>query len=139
MNSSPTDRPNYAGPAAAAVFLVGLFIIGNWALKIAISGVVLFIIALATFRTPSRQSLIGCIGLGVCCALIAYKALSYEISGIGIYFNGQGRLSLGTETVTRQQSPAKFRQGANMTWGFSAYFGVFSAAYFVRYRKLRSG
>ena len=61
-----TDRPNYAGFVAAAVYLVGLFIIGNWTFKVGISGFVLFIIALAICRTPSRQSLIWCIGLGAC-------------------------------------------------------------------------
>jgi len=132
------DRSNYAGLAAAAVFLVGLVIVGNTAVRIAVLGVIAFYVALVVARTASRRFLIWAIAVAVCTTLVAYKAASSEVTGKATYHNGHGRWFLGTEEVTREGSPTKFRQAINETWAASLFLALISAICFMFYRKLES-
>ena len=132
------DRSNYAGLAAAAVFLVGLIIIGNAAVRLAVLGLVVFGIALAASRTQSQRCLVWAIAVAVCSSLVAYEAVSFRVSGQATYFNGHGRLSLGTELVTREGSPTEFGQAIKETWAACLFLALISAMCFMFHRKLRS-
>ena len=132
------NRSNYAGLAAAAVFLAGLLIIGNAATKIAVLGVVAFGIALVASRTQSRRFLIWAIAVAVCSILVAYEAVSFGARGEATYFNGHGRWYLGTELVTREGSPAKFGRAIKETWAACLFLASISVTCFAFHRKLRS-
>lgn len=133
-----TDRSNYAGLAAASVFLVGLLIVGNAAVRIAVLGVIAFGIALAVSRTQSRRLLVWSIAIALCSTMVAYKAVSFQIRGEATYFNGKGRWYLGTELVSRNGSPAKFRQAIQETWGVSMFLALVTGICFTFHRKLRA-
>lgn len=133
-----TDRSNYAGLAAAAVFLVGLFIVGNAVVRIAVLGVIACGIALAVSRTQSQRLLVWCIAITLCSTMVAYKAVSFHIRGEATYFNGNGRWYLGTELVTRDGSPVKFNQAIQQTWAACIFLALISGVCFTFHRKLRA-
>jgi hypothetical protein len=123
-----TDGPSkYAGLAAAAVFLVGWFIVGNAAIRVTVLGVVAFIVALAAAQTASRRAVVGAIAAAICSALVAYKAHTCQLSGTAPYFTGQGRWGLHTKLVTRDTSPSEFRQAIKTIWTGSALLASVSA------------
>jgi type IV secretory pathway VirB2 component (pilin) len=130
------DRSNYAGLAAGAVFLVGLLIVGNATTRITVVAVIAFGIALAVARSRSQRFLIWAFAVAVCSTLVAYKAICFEVRGTATYFNGHGRWNMRTELVTREASPAKFRQAIQETWAASLFLAMFSALLFTFHRKL---
>ena len=132
------DRSNYAGLAGAAVFLAGLLIVGNATVRLAVLALVGFFVALVTSPTASRQLIVCAIAIALCSALVAYKARTSEVTGKATYFNGHGRWFLGTEMVTREDSPARFRQATNETWAASLFLAMVSGGCFMFNRKFRS-
>jgi len=133
-----TDRSSYAGLAAAAVFLTGLLIVGNAAVRIAALGVIAFGIALGISRTQSRRLVVWSIAIALCSTMVAYKAVSFQIRGQARYFNGNGRWYLGTELVTRDGSPEKFNQAVQQTWAACIFLILISGICFTFHRKLRT-
>lgn len=127
----------YAGLAAVAVFLIGLFIVGNAAVRMEALGAAAFIIALAVVRTSSLRALIVCVAAALCGALVAYRAFSCEKTGHANYRHWSGRGGWN-EPVTREGSPAKFRAATNNTWAMSLFLVMVSGGCFILYRKLES-
>lgn len=133
-----TDGPSkYAGLAAVAVFLTGWFIVGNATVRMAVIGVGAFIIALAVAQTASRRGLVVGIAAAVCSALVAYHAFSFEKTGRANFHHWRARGGW-SEPVTREESPAKFRQATNNTWALSLFLAMVSGGCFILYRKLEN-
>lgn len=129
---------SYAGVAAAAVFLTGLFIVGNTSVRIAVSSLVVFLVALALAPTGSARALIGAIVAAICSGLVAYHALSCEKTGHATLHHWGSRGAGWNEPVTREGAPAKFREATNNTWALSLLLLMASGGLFVFHRKLES-
>jgi hypothetical protein len=110
MNGNPSK---YAGPVAVIVFGAGLLIIGDTLRGLAVLGV--GILALAVFWTPTFASRTFFLAIGalLCSGAFAYRAASNEISGTAKYLPGIRGKSI---TITRADSPAKFRELTNQNW-----------------------
>jgi len=132
------ERSNYAGIAAASVFLVGLLIVGNAAVRVAVLALITFAIALAISRTQSQRFLVGAVAVAICSAMVAYRAVSFQVRGKATYFNGHGRSYLGSELVTREGSPVKFDQAIKQTWTACTFLALISGICFKFHWKLRS-
>jgi hypothetical protein len=131
------DRSSYAGLAAAAVFLAGWFIVGDASVRIVVLAVVAFYVALIVAQTASRRALVVAVAAAMCSALVAYKARSSQLTGQATYFNGRGRWGMGTELVTCEASPSKFRQAVKTTWEGSLFLALVGGGCFILHRKLR--
>jgi hypothetical protein len=129
-------RPTYAGFAGAAVFLVGLLLLGNPAVRLAVSAVIVFAVALAVSSTASRRLLVLAVAVAICSALVAGKAASCQVTGQATCLTWASVRGLGTEVVTREESPARFRRATNTTWEFSLLLALVSAACFLLRRPL---
>ena len=78
--------------------------------------------------------MVALIGL-IVCGLNAYRAVSNELTGKAVYGTGIGRTSRH-EHVTRESSPAKFRQATNFIWVSSGFSLVVSIGAFLFFRKI---
>jgi hypothetical protein len=136
LEAMENDRSNYAGLAAAAVFLVGLLIVGNAAVRIAVLALITVVTAMAV-SSRSQQFLVLAVTAAVCSTLVAYKAVSFEVRGEATYFNGHGRRHLGTELVTRERSPEKFGKAIKETWAACLFLGLISGICFTFHRQQR--
>jgi hypothetical protein len=133
-----SDGPSkYAGLAAVAVFLTGCFIVGNATVRMEVLGVAVFIVALAVVQTASRRALVVCAAAAICSALVAYHAFASEKTGRANYVHWRGRGGW-SEPVTREGSPARFREAANNTWAVSLFLFMVSGGCFIFYRKLEN-
>jgi hypothetical protein len=131
----PVNNPSqYAGIAAVFVFGVGLLIIGKTWTGITILGVGVFLLGFALAPSTSAKALFIAIGALVCCAALSYQAALNEVTGRAIYHHGFGRGSR-SEPVTREDSPAKFREATNLIWGFSIASALVGVCGFIYYRK----
>jgi hypothetical protein len=123
----------YGGMAAAAVLGVGLLLIGKTSAGLSVLGVVILVMAITITPTMARKAFFAAIGALICSGILAYWAASNELSGSATYHPGiRGR----SVTVTRQDSPSKFREVTNITWGESGFCLVISVVGFTFYRKL---
>jgi hypothetical protein len=113
MNESPS---RYGGVAAVMVLGVGMLLVGKTAVGIAILGVGVLAMAIMLAPSASGKALFASIGALICGAAIAYVAASNEITGTATYQPGTRGPS---KIVTRQDSPAKFREVANFRWAMS--------------------
>ena len=127
----------YAGLAAVAMFLTGWFIVGSATVRMAVLGVAAFIIALAVVQTASRRALVAGIAAAICGAMVAYHAFSFEKTGRANYHHWRGR-GAWSEPVTREESPARFREATNNTWALSVFLVLVSGGCFIFYRKLEN-
>jgi len=110
MNANPTK---YGGPVAVIVFGVGLLIIGDTLRGLAVLGAGILVLAVVWAPTLSSRTFFLALGALVCSAIFAYRAASNEISGTAKYLPGIRGRSI---TVTRADSPAKFREVTNQDW-----------------------
>ncbi len=121
------------GIVALMVFGVGLLLAGRiWPGLgvLSFGGLVLAVTCL-----PSTTGKIFSLAVGalLCGGVFAYLAASNEVTGTATYQPGiRGR----RVTVTRQASPAKFREVTNLRWGISGFCLLGSVAGFILCRKL---
>lgn len=124
----------YGGIAAVLVLGIGFLAVGKagpWL------GVLFFIVlgmAIVLAPTASGKALFVAIGALICAGFLAWQAASNELSGTAIY-RGVGRGSR-VELVTRQLSPAKFREATNFLWAGSIVALFAGVVAFNLYRKL---
>jgi hypothetical protein len=131
-----TEIPSrYGGIAAVLVFGIGLLAVGK---TLAGVGVLVFgVIAMAIALSPSAsgKALFAAIGALVLSGVLGYQAASNEVRGTATYHHGFGRGSR-SEQVTREASPAKFREATNLLWAGSIVCVMGGAIAFRFYRKL---
>jgi hypothetical protein len=131
-----TESPSrYGGIAAVLVFGIGLLAVGKtWA---GVGVLVFGAIAMAIAFSPSAsgKALFAAIGGLVLSGVFGYQAASNEISGTAIYHQGFRRGSR-SEHVTREASPAKFREATNFLWAGSIICVLGGAITFRFSRKL---
>ncbi len=82
-----------------------------------------------------RVALVVALTALVFCGVNAYRAVSNELTGEAIYRIGM-RHTVRHEHVTRESSPAKFRQATNFIWVSSGFSMMVSIGAFVFYRKI---
>ena len=85
------------------------------------------------------RAILVAIGALIFGGILAYHALSNEVTGMATYRTYGGRIGRGTvrsEKVTREDSPLKFREATNFIWGLSGFCLVVSVASFWFYRKI---
>jgi len=77
-------------------------------------------LAMATALSPSAsgKALFAATGALVLSGVLGYQAVFNEVSGTATYHHGFGRGSR-SEQVTREASPAKFREATNFLWAGS--------------------
>jgi hypothetical protein len=132
MSQSPS---RYAGIAAVAVLGVGLLMAGKTLAGAAVLGFIAFVVALALSPDSSARFLIGTIGAIICGSFFAYQAGANEITGRAVYHHGYGRSSW-PEPVTREESPAKFREATNLKWTLSIFCLGIGTVTFLFHRRL---
>jgi hypothetical protein len=124
----------YAGIAAVFVFGTGLLIVGQTWSGIQALGVGTFALSLALSPTAQGKALVIAIGALIYSALLFYWAGSNEMTGRATHYHWKD-LVYQAEPVTRQDSPAKFREAANLKWGLGIFCALVSAGGFMFYRK----
>jgi hypothetical protein len=132
MTESPA---RYGGIAAVLVFGIGLLAVGKtWAgLGVLVIGATAMAMALSS--SASGKALFAAIGAVVLGGVLGCQAASNEVSGTAIYHHGFGRRSR-SELVTREVSPAKFREATNVLWAGSIICVLGGAIAFGFSRKL---
>ena len=103
----------YGGPVAVMVFGTGLLITGETLRGLAVLGAGILAIAVVCSPTVASRTFFLALGALVCGGVFAYRAASNEISGTVKYLPGIRGKSI---TVTRTDSPAKFRELASQNW-----------------------
>lgn len=85
-----------------------------------------------------RRAIFVAIGALIIGGILAYNAASNEVTGEATYGYGFGRGGAWrrNEKVTREDSPAKFREATNLWWGLSGFCLIVSVASFWFYRKI---
>ena len=124
----------YAGIAAVFVFGTGLLIVGHTWSGIQVLGAGTFALSLALSPTASGKALVTAIAALISGAVLVYQAASNEMTGRATYYHWQARHNWA-EPVTRQDSPSKFREAANLKWGLGIFCALVSAGGFIFYRK----
>jgi len=89
---------------------------------------------MALCPTQAGKFLLAVMGALFCSSLLAYHAASNEITGTATYHEFFHRRDK-SEAVTRDGSPAKFRQATDLLWGASGLFLAGSLINFSIYRK----
>jgi len=87
-------------------------------------------------RSARRSAILAPILALVLSGLFAFEAGSNEITGKATPGVGRGQLWSRNEVLTREDSPSKFRDAANLLWGLSGFCLVVSAFSFRYYRKI---
>jgi hypothetical protein len=131
-----TEGPSrYGGIAAVLVLGIGLLAVGKmWAgIGVLVFGSIAMAIALSP--SASGKALFAVIGFVILSGVLGVRAASNEISGNAIYHHGFGRRSR-SEQVTRDISPAKFREATNFLWAGSIICVLAGAIAFRFSRKL---
>jgi hypothetical protein len=131
-----TESPSrYGGIAAVLVLGIGLLAVGKtWAgVGVLVFGALAMAIALSP--SASGKALFAAIGALVLSGVLACQAASNEIGGTATYHHGFGRRSR-SEQVTREASPAKFREATNFLWAGSILCVLAGAIAFGFSRKL---
>jgi len=88
------------------------------------------VLAITVAPTASGKALVTAIAAIFFCAVFGYQAASNEITGKAIYHKLVVRGSL-PEPVTREASPAKFREATNLLWGLSIFCAFVSVGGFT--------
>jgi hypothetical protein len=130
MNGNPSK---YGGPAAVIVFGTGLLIVGNILEGLAVLGAGILVLAVVWAPTIASSTFFLALGALVCSGVFAYRAVSNEISGTAEYLPGIRGKSI---TVTRADSPAKFRQLTNENWGIGGCCLIVGGLGLIYCRKL---
>jgi hypothetical protein len=68
--------------------------------------------------------------------IVAYQAISNEITGEAIYYKRTGLKSSVAVHITRESDPSKFRSVTNFRWGVSLICLSVAVVGFTFYRKL---
>jgi len=114
VKESPSQ---YGGFAAVLVFGIGLLAIGKtWAgIGVLIFGVLAMAIALSS--SGSSKALFVSVGAIILGGVLAYDAVSNELTGTAIYHESKPfRKGWTSEPVTRKDWPGKFRTATNYLW-----------------------
>ena len=135
MKESPS---RYGGIAAVLVFGIGLLAIGKIWVGVGVLAIGALVMAIALSPTAAGKALFVAIGALALCGVLAYNAASNEITGQATYHHGLGRGSR-SEPVTREASPAKFREATNLLWGWSILSLLAGAVAFTLSRKFDDG
>jgi|GEM_PF-4614759 len=123
----------YGGIAAVMVFGVGLLIIGKTSTGLEVLGVGILATAVMCAPTLAAKVFFLAVGALVCSGTFAYSAASSEITGRAADLPGmRGKVV----TVTRVDSPSKFREVTNVRWGASGFFLIVGGMGFLYSRKL---
>ena len=131
-----TESPSrYGGIAAVLVFGIGLLAVGKTWVGVGVLVFGAMAMAIALSPSASGKALFTAIGALVLSGVFGYKAASNEVSGTAIYHHGVGRRSR-SEQVTREASPAKFREATNFLWAGSIVCVLGGAIAFHFSRKL---
>ena len=111
-----TESPSrYGGIAAVLVFGIGLLAVGKTWAGVGVLAFGAIAMAIALSPSASGKALFGAIGALVLSGVLGYQAASNEVCGTATYHHGFGRGSR-SEQVTREASPAKFREATNFLW-----------------------
>lgn len=130
MSGNPAK---YAGPVAVIVFGVGLLIVGHISNGLAVLGIGILALAVVSAPAMSSRTFFLAVGALVCSGAFGYRAVSNEVSGTAQYQPGIRGKSI---TVTRADSPAKFRELTNQNWAIAGCCLIVSGVGLVYYRKL---
>lgn len=84
-------------------------------------------------KAVKRSAAIAAVLLAVYGGYGAYTAISWEVTGKGLYSRGKYSEA---EVVTREGSAVKFRQATNRVWAMSGVCFVVAIISFTFYRKL---
>jgi hypothetical protein len=122
----------YGGIAAVMVFGVGLLIVGKILTGLAVLGVGVLALPVMGAPTLAAKAFFLAVGALVCSGAFGYRATSNEITGKAIYVQGKAKIV----TVTRQDSPAKFREVTNVSWAISGFCLIVSGLGFDYSRNL---
>lgn len=120
------------GTVLGAVFLMtdkilsGLFI---WSL-------VVLVVAHALSPNVSTSLLIVTIAAVIYSGAFAYFAASSEMTGKAVHYHAHGRVVVGVP-VSREDSPAKFREATNYKWASSIVCASIGIVTFIFHRKLK--
>jgi hypothetical protein len=122
----------YGGIAALMVFGVGLLLVGKIWPGLGVLGFGGLVMAVTFLPSTTGKVLSVAVGALIASGVFAYLAASNEVTGTATYQSGiRGSLV----TVTRQASPAKFREVTNLRWGISGFCLLASVVGFVLCRK----
>jgi len=124
----------YGGSVAVLVLGIGFIVIGKVWAGLATLAVGSAAMGVALAPSASGQALFVSFGAVILAGLLGYRAISNEITGTATY-RGSRRFSR-PELVTRDASPAKFRQATNFLWAGSILCLAVGAVAFGFSRKL---
>lgn len=125
----------YALPIAFGLITgIVLLVRGEVGAGLAVLGFTIFLGAIIFSPSAPARLLITSTAAFIFSAAFAYAAVSSEITGRTAEYHSYGRV-LAPHSVTRQESPAKFRQCTNWRWALSAAFLGVSFATFRFSRK----
>jgi|KBSMisStandDraft_5_1062788.scaffolds.fasta_scaffold890654_2 hypothetical protein len=114
------------------IFGVVQLVIGRTWTGITLLGIGVFITAFSLAEDVGPRLLVVTMAAAVCSGGLVYFAAASEISGKSVYYYMQRRVVVG-EAVTREASPAKFRQSTNLKWGVGTIAaGIAVAAFLLR-------
>jgi hypothetical protein len=118
-----SETPSRYGPIVVAVVfgiaIGALFLMtGKMLSGLFIWSLVAIVVALTLSPDTSTRFLIATITAVIYGGTFAYFAESSEISGKAVYYHSYGRVVVG-QPVTREESPAKFREATNYKWASS--------------------
>lgn len=119
------------------VFGIGLMAVGKAWMGVSVLGLGVLAMGFVLSSTAAGKAFFVAIGAMLFSGVMAYHALSNEITGTAVYHEpipfSKGWTS---EPVTRGDSPAKFRQATNFFWAGSIFALLAGAVAFKFYRKL---
>lgn len=117
------------------VFGIGLIATGRTGAGISVLGGGLLAMAIALSPSSAGRALLAAIGALVVSGVLAYHAITNEFTGEATYLHGFGRGSW-SERVTKDSSPAKFREATNLLWTGSILVLATAIGLFTLRRKL---
>jgi hypothetical protein len=123
----------FAGIAAVILLGLGLLITGKLGLGLSVLGLGVLVLAVTVSPTAAGKAIFVAITALICSGVFAYHAASNEITGKATY---QPRIRGSFVTVTRHDSPSRFREITNIRWATSALCLGVSVISFIFYRKL---
>ena len=128
------NTTQYAGLAAAFVFGVGLLIVGRTLAGIGVLGMSVYFMGMALSSERSTKAILTAVVAVIWSGIFAYQATTNEITGQAVYWHGLG-IGSRKEPVTREMSPAKFREATNLKWALSIVCVSVGVGAFLFYRK----
>ena len=116
------------------MLLLGIGLLATGKMWAGLSVLVIGTLAMAVVLSPTKAGKIFFVALGLLLGSggLAFQAASNEITGKATYYHpGVGRNFVRSESVTKETSPAKFRDASNLLWGGSI-LGLLAGVAFLR-------